>query len=206
MMQNKKTILGITGGVGAGKSTVLSYLEKWYGARLILCDDVARILQEPGGACYEPMRVMFGDAFLFPDGTFDRKKIAGIVFSDGHMLGKLNAIVHPAVKKWVQNEILRIRENDPGQLIVIEAALLLEEHYDEICDEVWYIYTEEKVRRYRLQKDRGYSDEKITHMIQNQKPDAYFREYCHFTVDNSSDNMENTYEQIDKGLNTHGFL
>ena len=92
------------------------------------------------------------------------RKIAGIVFSDGRMLRKLNAIVHPAVKKWVQNEILRIRENDPGQLIVIEAALLLEEHYDEICDEVWYIYTEEKVRRYRLQKDRGYSDEKITHI------------------------------------------
>ena len=90
--------------------------------------------------------------------------------------------------------------------MVIEAALLLEEHYDQICDEIWYVYTQESVRRQRLQESRGYSDEKITQMMKTQLPDAYFREHCQFVVDNSSDNVENTYEQIDEGLRKHGIL
>ena len=199
-------VLGITGGVGAGKSTVLSYLEKRYGARVILCDDVARMLQEPGKACYEPMKELLGEDVLRMDGGFNRKLVAERVFADEEMLKRLNGIVHPAVKKYVTDEINKADQAGAVSLMVVEAALLLEDHYDLICDEIWYIYTAPEARIRRLQESRGYSGERIRHMMKNQKSDGFFREHCQFVVDNSSDNVENTYEQIDKGLKEHGFL
>ena len=169
MTQSKKIkVLGITGGVGAGKSTVLDYLKRRYGARVLQCDEAAKILQEPGGSCYRPVAELFGEDVLGRDGRFDRGKIAAIVFTQEEFLEKLNAIVHPAVKKYVEKEIQKERD--------------------------------------LLKTSRGYSEEKITRMMSAQRTEGYFRKYCQFAVDNSSDNVENTYEQIDEGLKTHGFL
>lgn len=205
-MEGKMQVLGITGGVGAGKSTILEYLEKKYHAQVIQCDEAARLLQQPGAVCYGPMLELFGWEVLQPDGQFDRKKIASRIFGEEALRRKLNQIVHPAVKQYVQEEIGRIRKEGSASLAVIEAALLLEEHYERICDEIWYVYTEAQVRRRRLKESRGYSDEKISRMMQSQLPDRYFREHCQFVVDNSSENVENTYEQIDEGLRKHGIL
>lgn len=216
----KIRVLGITGGVGAGKSTVLAYLERAYGARVILCDEVAKLLQEPGQICYQEMLELFGRDVLQTDGRFNRQKLAEKVFADPVLLEKLNQIVHPAVKQYVKSEIQTAVEgasasqNLPksdgrgGQpsLLVIEAALLLEDHYEELCDEIWYIDTRAEVRKERLKLSRGYSQERIAQMMANQKSDDFFRKHCQFTVDNSSDSVENTYEQIDKGLKEHGFL
>ena len=82
----------------------------------------------------------------------------------------------------------------------------MEEQYQLVCDEVWYIYASEEARRRRLALNRGYDQEKITKMMASQKQDAFFREHCQFIVDNSSDSVENTYEQIDKGMKEHGVL
>ena len=207
MTQSKKIkVLGITGGVGAGKSTVLDYLKRRYGARVLQCDEAAKILQEPGGSCYRPVAELFGEDVLGRDGRFDRGKIAAIVFTQEEILEKLNAIVHPAVKKYVEEEIQKERDLGERSLFVVEAALLLDAGYDSFCDEVWYIHAPEEVRRLRLKTSRGYSEEKITRMMSAQRTEGYFRKYCQFAVDNSSDNVENTYEQIDEGLKTHGFL
>lgn len=199
-------VLGITGGVGAGKSTVLKYLKARYGARLLLCDDVARLLQEPGEACYEPMVCLLGETVLRPDGRFDRGLVAERVFSDERLLKKLNDIVHPAVKQYVSAQLQRAEEEAEGSLVVIEAALLLEEHYEQLCDEVWYIYAEEAARRRRLKADRGYSDQRITHMMQRQQPDGFFRERCQLVIDNSGDRVEDTYAQVDAGLRERNFF
>lgn len=199
-------VLGITGGVGAGKSTVLGYLKKRYDARVILCDDVARLLQEPGETCYQDMVDLFGTEVLQPDGRFDRQQLAAKVFSDKELLEKLNHIVHPAVKQYVKDQIQQEERAARVPFVVIEAALLLEDHYDLLCDEIWYIYTRDEARRERLKTSRCYSDERISQVMINQKPDAFFRKHCQFMVDNSCDNVENTFEQIDKGLNEHGFL
>ena len=74
-------VLGITGGVGAGKSTILTALHEQYGALVIECDEVGRALQQKGTACYEPMRQLFGDGILFPDGTIDRKAVARVIYT-----------------------------------------------------------------------------------------------------------------------------
>ena len=199
-------ILGITGGVGTGKSTVLQYLQQKYDAFLIQCDDVARDLQQPGGVCYAPMQKLFGpdkdaDALFNEDGSFNRSEVAKRVFADEELLHALNRIVHPAVKDRVR---ALIEAHADAGLIVIEAALLLEDHYDEICDEIWYIYARESVRRARLKKSRGYTDEKITDIFASQRSDEAYRACCTLTIDNSSENIENTFRQIDTALSERG--
>ena len=199
-------VLGITGGVGAGKSTILEYLKDKYHARIIQCDEAAKLLQQPQAACYQPMIELFGREVLRPDGQFDRKKIAELVFGNDDLRKRLNQIVHPAVKQYVQEEIRRLRLEKEEKLVVIEAALLLEEHYDQICDEIWYIHADDAVRIRRLMESRGYSEEKCRSIMANQKKESDFRAACQLVIDNSSDIVQNTYEQMDKGLREHGFL
>lgn len=214
-------ILGITGGVGCGKSTVLEYLRNRYGAFLIECDEVARQLQTPGEVCYEPMLKLFsgrrgpedGPPLLNGDGSFNRKALASLVFSDRKLLEELNHIVHPEVKKRVRELISSYRaqyakDSSPSHrmLTVIEAALLLDDGYGEICDDIWYIYADEESRRARLKKSRGYTDEKIDDIFRNQRSDESFRSLCDLTIDNSSENLENTFRQLDEALSGRGIL
>jgi len=199
-------ILGITGGVGAGKSTVLTYLFEKYRARIIQADQVAHLLEEPGQKCFERIVDLFGKELLDEKGAIDRSRLGAKVFCNPESLKRLNGVVHPAVKAYIIEEIQKEREAGQAPFVVIEAALLLEDHYDEICDEIWYVHTDREVRKQRLMESRGYTDEKSEKIMKNQLPDELFFEQCQFVVDNSSDFIENTYEQIDRGLVEHGFL
>ena len=202
-------VLGITGGVGAGKSTVLAYMKEKYGAYLLECDTIGRCLQQKGEACFKPIVELFGEECLGEDGELDRAKIASIVFADAQMLGKLEQIVHPEVKNSVNETIRMLRgleEEYQPAFAVVESAILLEEEYDLICDEIWYVYASEEVRAERLAKSRGYSRERSRQVMDAQKPDSFFRERCDFVIDNSGSEVHDTYEQIDRGLKEHGFL
>ena len=197
LREMKMKVLGITGGVGSGKSTVLEYLRESYGAYLIECDEVGRKLQEPGEICYRPMIELFGRQVVKEDNSIDRRAVAQMVFRDSRLREELNAIVHPAVKERV-NQLITEHQDSP--LIVVEAALLLDDHYDEICDEIWYIYADEDTRRRRLKDSRGYTDERITQMFRSQRADESFRALCALTIDNSSENVQNTFWQLDNAL------
>ena len=153
-------IIGVTGGVGAGNSTVLNYLEKRYGAKLILADLVGHEVMEPGHEAYEQVVKVFGQEIVSEDKTIDRKALGAIVFADEKKRMILNRIIHPAVRQEI---LRRLEEAELLHLssVVVEAALFLEENYDAFCDETWYIYTDEKIRRQRLKESRGYSDERI---------------------------------------------
>ena len=105
-------VIGVTGGVGSGKSVVLSILEKDYHAETILADLVAHDLMQPGGKSYEDIVEAFGDGILNDDGTIDRVKLGNIVFHDAEKLQKLNAITHPNVKEEIKNRIQKIREQE----------------------------------------------------------------------------------------------
>lgn len=199
-------ILGITGGVGAGKSTILDYIEQKYHARVIQADKVGHLVQEPGQECYERIAEAFGSGILNADRTINRERLGAAVFGDSEALERLNRIVHPAVKKYIVDEIEQERQVGQVPFIVLEAALLLEDHYDEICDEIWYIYADEATRTERLMLTRGYSEEKAQKIMQNQMSDSAFRACCKVVIDNSGNIVDNTYEQIDKGLIEHGFL
>ena len=153
-------VIGISGGVGSGKSSVLNYIEENYDARVIQADEVGYLLMLPGGGCYQAVIDLFGEWIVLEDGTLDRKKIAEIVFQKREMLDRLDAIIHPAVKIYIKKEVERARKEEVP-FFFIEAALLIEEKYDEIYDELWVVYCEPEVRRERLRMDRGYTDESV---------------------------------------------
>ena len=156
-----KTI-GVTGGVGCGKSEVLDHIEKQYNAIILKADELAATLKEKGGPCYQLLADLLGEDVLT-----DKRKMAQAIFSDPELLAKVNAIVHPIVKEEI---LQRMREAGEGRLktargttadyFILEAALLLEEGYDQLVDEMWYIYAPEEVRHERLSKGRGYTREK----------------------------------------------
>jgi dephospho-CoA kinase len=192
-MGNPK-ILGITGGVGCGKSTVLDFLEQEYQAQVIQADLVARQLMEPGQAVFQKVVEQFGEDIL-TDGQINRPLLGQIVFQNEEKRILLNSLTHPAVKE----EILRQIQESKAHLVVIEAALLLEDHYDAICDEIWYIYASEPVRMERLMASRGYTKERCLDMFRSQLPENRFRSQCQRVIDNNGD-MEKTRKQIRDAL------
>ena len=168
-------VLGITGGVGSGKSEVLDYLESRYGAYVCQMDEVAKRLEKRGEICFRKIVDRFGEAVVGTDGELDRKKLGEIVLD--------------YVKKDIEK-----RKKEGRKLYVLESALLAEAG-QELCDKIWYIYTEENVRRIRLERSRGYTQEKITQMMASQLSVEQFRENCTDVIDNSGDFKE-TKRQI----------
>lgn len=192
--------IGITGGVGAGKSAILDYLKNKPDTKVMLADEIAHELMVPGTQCYDRLKAEFGTEDIYQkDGFFDRIKLAQVIFSDDEKRKKLNGIVHPAVRKYVIGQAAYERKEGRIKLLVLEAALLIEEHYDEICDELWYIYTSEENRRIRLKKQRNYSDEKISEIFNSQLADEKFRKACRVVIDNNG-TIEAATAQIEAAL------
>lgn len=191
-------IIGITGGIGSGKSTVLAYMEEAYRAYILQTDQIARKLQEPDQNCYKEIIRLFGKEILQEDGWIDRNKLGNLVFADREKLSLLNQIVHPAVKDCVKREIQHAQK-EGVELVLIESALLLEDHYEELCDELWYIYAREEVRTKRLKESRNLKDEKIRKIMDSQAEEKVFRTSCDVTIDNS-DLFCKTKEQIMKAM------
>lgn len=187
--------IGITGGVGCGKSKILEYIKENYNCRIITADDVANRLKEPGEACYKPLISLLGEKILDNDGFINKKKMAEKIFSDDCLLDKVNSIIHPAVKDYILD--IKETENQAGKYdyLFIEAALLIECGYNEYVDQMWYIYTSESVRVQRLKSSRGYSEKKIKDIMDAQLSDEKFRAGSDFCIDNSGA-LEDTYMQI----------
>ena len=194
-------IIGVTGGVGSGKSAVLNYIEEHFDSRIVKADEVGHMLMMPGRECYEPVIELFGEWVVKEDGSLNRSMIGDIVFDSPAMLKKLDDIIHPAVKKYILREIEKSKKEDT-KFFFIEAAILLEEKYDEICDEVWYIYCEKEVRMERLRRDRGYSDEQIRQRMENQLSEEEFEARCDFQLYNDED-VAHTYLQIERRMRTY---
>lgn len=192
-------VVGITGGIGAGKSQILAYLKEHTRCRIIIADQVAHELEEPGGRCYQPIVSILGTAILTEDGRIDRAKMAARIFADGKLLSQINAIVHPAVKEYITGVIAEERAGDRIDYLFIEAALLIEDGYKTIVDELWYIHTDMRVRRERLKASRGYSDEKIDSIVNGQLSEEEFYGQCSVVIDNSG-TLDSVYRQIDKKL------
>lgn len=192
--------IGITGGVGAGKSEILAYLKRQPHTRVLLADEIAHELMEPGTECYGKIRQQFfGEDIFLPEGGFDRGKMAAVIFSDEEKRRQMNGIVHPAVKDYVLRTVAAEREMGKLQFLFLEAALLIEEHYDEICDELWYIYTREEIRKQRLMASRGYSEEKVQQIFESQLKESEYRSHCKFVLDNNG-TVEEIYGQLDRKL------
>lgn len=189
--------IGITGGVGAGKSQILSYIEEHYNCKVIRADEAAHLLEEPGHVCYDRIVDFLGTGILQNDGFIDKGKMAAFIFSDEEKLMGINAILHPEVKKYILEQIERERKKGDIDFFFVEAALLIEEHYDEILDEMWYIHADIGIRSRRLAESRQYSAEKIADIMGKQLSEEEFRKHCSVVIVNNGD-LEAAYKQIDE--------
>ena len=188
-------IIGITGGVGAGKTQILEYMNSKYGATICQTDAVGKKLQKKGTMCFEDIVECFGTKILDEKGELDREKLAAIVFTDNDKLAKLNAIVHPAVWEEVEKKVAKEKRKNTN-LFIIESALLIETHYDKMCDEVWYVYVDAVTRKKRLVYARGYDPRKVDDIIAAQLPKDEFMKHCDRVIDNSNI-FEETQMQLD---------
>lgn len=188
-------VIGLTGGVGCGKSTVMDYLKKRYHAYIIESDKVAKEIMNPGNKVYDEIVKAFPE--VLDAGEIDRNKLAQIVFADKDNLLRLNAITHPGTI----NEILRRMKKAENDIIVIESAILLGSGLENYCDELWFVYCDLETRIERLMLGRGYSREKSISIINSQPSDEEYNRFADEYIDNSHSEND-TKEQIDMILGT----
>ena len=187
-------VIGITGGIGTGKSTILRIMEEM-GAYVLEADSLAHNLMEPGQPAYIRITEFFGNDIIREDGTIDRGRLGQLVFQNPEALEQLNGIVHPAVKEFILRDIEEKKKSGKVRWYVIEAALLIEDGYRLICDELWYIHAEKEVRIERLLSGRGGTREKWEQVMANQSADEFYRANCDVVIDNGN-NLKKTINMV----------
>lgn len=193
-------VIGVTGGVGTGKSTILQILKEQYNAVIIIADDIARDLMMPHEASYEAAVRYFGEDILTdgPGSTIDRAHLAQIVFHDPEKLEALNKMTHPLVKDKIRS-LIDIYQSEGCKLIVLETAILIRAGYLDIIDELWVICADYETRVQRLMASRGYTREKTDSIINSQMSDEEMIQYAALVIDNSR-SIDSTEEQIRQHL------
>lgn len=191
-------VIGITGGIGSGKSTVMDILEKSYGVKLIVADRIGHKSMEKGCETYFKMIDEFGAQILSDDGEIDRRKLSDVLFSDEDNLRKQNSIVHPFVRNEIERRLSEW-ESSGESIAAIESAILVEAGCGTRCDEIWLITAELEVRIERLIRSRGYTRKMAENFICRQKSDEEYGKICDRIIFNDGD-MEKLYKQLKKSI------
>ena len=199
-------IIGVTGGVGSGKSTILDEIKKLYNCRIIKTDEIANDIKKPGELCYNKLVFLLGESILLPDKEIDKNKMAKLIFKNKSLLDEVNEILHPEVEKYIDRVIFEEKKNKNIDILFIEAALLIEVGYkDKFLDELWYVYADEPSRKNRLKESRNYSDDKINEILSSQQTDEGFRYHSDFVIDNSK-TVDYAVSQIKDRLKKISFM
>ncbi len=160
-------IVGVTGGVAGGKTTVSRMFEK-EGAYIIDADRIARELVQPQRPAWKEILRIFGKGILKQDGTIDRKRLADIAFSDSGQRRVLNGILHPRIKKEMGRITRQIERNDPHAVIIFDAPLLVETGFHREVDKVVVVTSKETQQVERLKKRAGMTREETQRIISSQ--------------------------------------
>ena len=186
-------VIGLTGGIGTGKSEVARILEE-IGAYIIDADRLGHSAYLPHSEIWEEVVKEFGDGVLLPDEEIDRKKLGSIVFNDPVQLAKLNEIMHPRMGQMVANII----EGLDAEVVVVEAALLLEAGWDALVDEVWCTGASEDVVIDRLKARNGLNKEEAQKRINAQMSVDERKSRSQVMIENNGDlaQLATVIEQI----------
>lgn len=180
-------VIGMAGGVGSGKSTVLAVMERDYPVRICMADELGHKAMDEGTDAYTAIVREFGKGMLRVDGQIDRGALAELVYREKEKLGVLNGIIHPFVKNEIRKQIGQCPED---QVFVLETAILFETGCDKLCDEVWGVITEDEIRIRRLMKSRGYSREKAESIMKNQMGNRELARRCDRLIVNDGGEQE----------------
>jgi dephospho-CoA kinase len=199
-----KYIIGLTGNIACGKSSVVTELIK-LGATAIDADSVTRTLQQPGQAVYNSIVATFGPAVLLPDGQLNRKALAGIVFSDATQLRALESIVHPAVRHHLLTWLAQLPEGSRAHptIAVIDAIKLIESGWPDHCNAVWVVACDRAQQIERLCRTRNMSEAEAIQRIDAQNPQSAKIAVADVVIDNTGD-WQHTVNQIH--LHWHGIM
>ena len=176
--------IGLTGGIGSGKSTVSKLLAE-LGAPIIDADQVGHAIYTPDGPAYPDMIAAFGEGILGPDRTIDRKKLGPIVFGDPAALKRLNSIVHPKMFARMREMVGAMRTGGERKPIVIEAAILIEAKWQPLFNEIWLVIASRERVIERVERDRGLKPEQTEARIKAQLSDDDRRKYATTVVTNN---------------------
>ncbi len=189
-------VIGITGGVGSGKSYVARRLGELLQAELLITDELGHVVMEPGRQAYDRIVALFGDQILEEGQRIDRKALADIVFADTERRAQLNGIIHPAVLRYIE-EYLAERRDRQG-IVLLETALMYETGCDRFCDRIWVVEVDDEQRIERLQRDRGYSRQKAEAIIASQMSADAYRQKADLCIANqgSKEQLEQTLREI----------
>ena len=179
-------IIGLTGGIGSGKSVVGRMLAD-LGAHVIDTDKVGHRVYAPGSEGFARLVETFGSAIVAPDGTIDRKKLGAIVFADAGRRAALNAIVHPLICGEIMREIAERRNAGFTGHIVLEAPILLEAKGTGLVDQLWVVVAPPAAVRSRLVSDRSMTRAEIDARVAAQLDDAERRRHADVVIENDGD-------------------
>ena len=191
--KREKFVLGITGNIASGKSTVVRRLEE-HGAIGIDADLVYRELVGPGRPLLKRLADHFGDVIISPDGSLDRPALGNIVFNDPAKLAELDRLTHPAVIDEIDRRVAAI----PTGVVVIDAVKLIESGHADHCDAVWVVTIDTDVQMTRLMERNTLSPEEARRRIEAQRPIGPKLERADRVIDNSG-TLQDTYAQVDAG-------
>ena len=193
-------VLGLTGGIGSGKSTVADILKNEYGFKYISTDEMAKYVMNHDVVCINELKSAFGDDIYGKDGFIDREKYKNEIYSCDAKRQLSDHIVHPIVWKYVLKAIGRDAASTPDE----EERYLLEtalpgKNFKSICDELWFVRTDAGIRVKRLMSSRGYTEDYAMTVISKQPSDEEYSSMSDFVIDNSG-NEEILRTQIKERL------
>jgi dephospho-CoA kinase len=187
-------LVGLTGGIASGKSTVADML-RHAGARIIDADRIAREVVDPGKPAWLAIQQVFGDAVLLPDDTIDRKRLGSMVFNDPALRRKLEEIVHPRVRSQIDALVARYRKIDPHAIIVQDVPLLIETGIQARFSDIILVYVPAEMQLQRLIQRDAISRADAQARLDAQMPIEAKRKRASIIIDNSG-SLEETENQV----------
>lgn len=187
-------IIGLTGGIASGKSTVSSLFVQ-LGAALVDADQIAREVVLPGQPALEEVAAVFGQAVLQADGRLNRKKLGEIVFADPAHRKKLESILHPAIRSKIKAQMYAYEQEEPNRLVIVDIPLLYESGLQELFQEVVLVYIPAEEQLNRLTKRDGMSRQEAEARLKAQMPIEEKRALADYIIDNSG-TLEQTKEKV----------
>lgn len=191
-------VIGLTGGIGTGKSTVSDYLRK-KGCIILDADEISRKMTEAGMPALLIIQNVFGDEVINTDGSLNRHKLGDIVFNDKDKLQKLQQIITTEVVDNINRKLSQLQSENCDNIVVIDAPLLFECGMENIADENWLVITDMSIRIKRVKERDNLSEEQIIARINNQMSQEDKEKICDYILDNSG-SLQQLYEQIDEKL------
>ena len=193
--------IGLTGGIGSGKSTVADLFRK-RGAHIIDLDLLAREVVEPGKAAWLGIALRFGKKILNGESRIDREALGRIVFRDSAKREELNRIVHPAVSHALRRRLDKIKRNDTDAIVIVDSPLLIEVGRHKKMDAVILVYASPETQIQRIMKRNGYTRQEAQDRLRSQMPLDEKIPFAHYVIHNDGEpeKAEAAVEEVWKDL------